>query len=102
MISLGSLVNGLVDQYQQGPYAASVSRIAEEMDLPRLFVDVRHSATHEHLPSLHLLRKAAIQGLEWLEMKYWKKQAEKMSHPRDRIRILVQRYFDMRKQRVSG
>lgn len=53
------LVNGLVDPLQQGSYARSIASIAAQLELPAWFVELRHAATHEDMPSLELLREAA-------------------------------------------
>ena len=53
------LVNGLVDSLQVGVYARSIASIAAQLGLPAWFVELRHSATHEDLPSLEVLRTAA-------------------------------------------
>lgn len=52
-------VNGLVDPLQSGWYARSIASIASQIDLPLYFVELRHAATHEELPSLPVLRQAA-------------------------------------------
>jgi ribosomal biogenesis protein LAS1 len=53
------LVNGLVDPLQSGTYARSILSIAAQIGLPAWFVELRHAATHEDLPSLELLRDGA-------------------------------------------
>ena len=55
------LVNGLVDPLQLGAYARSIHSIAQQLGLPAWFVELRHAATHEDLPSLEVLRDAARQ-----------------------------------------
>lgn len=35
--------------------------IAEKMGLPTFLVDIRHEATHEQLPTLNVLRNAAVE-----------------------------------------
>jgi hypothetical protein len=69
-------VNELVDQAQKGLYATSITRLADQLGLPRFFVDLRHDGTHDSLPSLELLRWAAGEALRWLNMRYWKPEAE--------------------------
>lgn len=54
-------MNGFADQEQKGQYAASVASIAERLGLPSWFVDLRHSATHDQLPSLVMLQNSAEQ-----------------------------------------
>ena len=53
------LVNGLVDPLQLGAYARSIASIAAQLNLPPWLVEVRHAATHEDLPSIEVLRRAA-------------------------------------------
>lgn len=53
------LVNGLVDPLQQGAYARPIASIAAQIGLPLWLVELRHSSTHEELPSLELLREGA-------------------------------------------
>ena len=60
-LSLSRFVNGLVDAQQKGVYAKSVAAVAEALDLPHAFVDLRHEATHGALPSLPLLTLVARQ-----------------------------------------
>ncbi len=55
------LVNCLVDPLQLGAYARSIHSIAQQLGLPAWFVELRHAATHEDLPSLEVLRDAARQ-----------------------------------------
>jgi len=45
--------------------------LARTLDLPASFVEVRHAATHEALPSLAVLRNLAERGLVWLWVHYW-------------------------------
>lgn len=60
-LSLIRLVNSLADSLQQGVYAKSIAAIAErQLGLPQSFVEFRHRATHEYLPSLTVCREAAI------------------------------------------
>jgi ribosomal biogenesis protein LAS1 len=50
-----------VDTLQKGAFALPITQIAEKLGLPRVFVDLRHEATHTQLPSLSILRDAAAQ-----------------------------------------
>lgn len=68
-------VNGLVDPGQQGLFADSVHNLASRIGLPAWFVELRHDATHNHLPPLAMLREAAQLLLQWYDMNYWKPQA---------------------------
>ena len=45
--------------------------LAKTLGLPTSFVDIRHAATHEALPSLPLLRAATTRALDWLWENYW-------------------------------
>ena len=44
---------------------------AKAIGLPASFVELRHRATHNDLPSLVVLRQAAQQSLQWLWNSYW-------------------------------
>lgn len=45
--------------------------LARNLDLPASFVEIRHAATHEVLPSLSVLRTVAVRALDWLWVNYW-------------------------------
>lgn len=46
--------------------------VAKTIGLPATFVELRHQATHEQLPSLLKLRAAARKALAWIWHYYWK------------------------------
>ena len=48
-------------------------KIAQEIGLPASFVELRHQAIHEELPSATVLRQAVQRSLVWLWDRYWKK-----------------------------
>ncbi|CAK0869991.1 unnamed protein product [Prorocentrum cordatum] len=68
------LVNGIVDPAQKKARAGSIAMLAQELDWPQWFVDLRHEATHQRLPSLHLLRLAAREATWLLLERYWRPQ----------------------------
>ena len=70
-LAIVRFVNGISDASQKGRVAASVAKNAEAAGLHPVLVEVRHSATHNHLPSLPLLRLAAAHALQWLRDSYW-------------------------------
>jgi ribosomal biogenesis protein LAS1 len=45
--------------------------IAKTIDLPATYVELRHQATHEELPSLSKLRTATQKALRWIWENYW-------------------------------
>ncbi|TPX51192.1 hypothetical protein SeLEV6574_g00460 [Synchytrium endobioticum] len=67
-------VNGLVDASQTPGRLQSVASVAETLGIPLWMVDLRHAATHEHLPSLSLLKSAAQHAMRWLDKHYWSRQ----------------------------
>ena len=73
-------------------HAVSVSKLAEQLNLPRLFVDIRHDATHGQLPALPMLQFAAKQALEWLHANYWREQERSVVNNPKRVRKYVRRY----------
>lgn len=77
-MALTRFVNSVVDSFQTGMYAQSIGAIAERIGLPLWLVQVRHSATHEELPSLDVAREACEAALAWLDEHYWQPTV----HPR--------------------
>lgn len=64
-------VNGLLDPEQQSMFAQPMHVLARRLNLPASFVELRHAATHEALPSLVVLRTVALRALDWLWRDYW-------------------------------
>jgi len=50
--------------------------VAKTIGLPATFVELRHQATHEELPSLLKLRIATDKALQWIWEYYWASLAE--------------------------
>jgi hypothetical protein len=48
---------------------------AAAIGLPEQFVDLRHRATHDEMPSLEVLRQMARRGMDWLWERWWKVHA---------------------------
>ncbi|KAI1351731.1 Las1-like-domain-containing protein [Xylaria sp. FL0043] len=65
-------VTGLLDGQQDKLRKMSMYSIAKNIGLPATFVELRHQATHEQLPSLSKLRSAANKALAWIWDFYWK------------------------------
>ena len=65
------MVNGIIDAEQKGAYSKSVNVIAEEIGIPRFFVDLRHRCTHADLPSFDILLSGLNNGKHWLYDFYW-------------------------------
>ncbi|TAQ90609.1 hypothetical protein B7494_g1074 [Chlorociboria aeruginascens] len=64
-------VTGLLDGYQDKRRKLSMYSIAKSIGLPATYVELRHQATHEELPSLPKLRTAAQKALSWIWGYYW-------------------------------
>jgi len=73
-MSLIRFVNEMLDVYQVGRAVVPLHILASQMGLPSAFVELRHAATHEDLPSVYLLRQMANRALEWLWENFWSKQ----------------------------
>ncbi|KAF9901307.1 rRNA-processing protein las1 [Linnemannia zychae] len=68
-------VNGYVDAFQSAKSAKSIAYLAvEKVGMPIWFVELRHTATHDYLPSLTILRSATSQALAWINDNYWMPQ----------------------------
>ncbi|KAL1639214.1 rRNA-processing protein las1 [Diplodia intermedia] len=78
-------VTGFCDTVQNSFKKMSMYDMAAELDMPTSFVELRHEATHEDLPSLRRLQMATEQALQWLWHHYWSKlDASPPSPPEDR------------------
>lgn len=66
-----SFVTGLLDMQQDKQRKMSMFSVAKTIGLPATFVELRHQATHEQLPSLARLRSAAGKALVWIWNYYW-------------------------------
>lgn len=64
-------VTGLLDGHQDKRHKLSMYSIAKNIGLPATFVELRHQATHEGLPSLPKLRVATDKALHWIWDYYW-------------------------------
>lgn len=65
-------VTGLLDSQQDKQKKQSMYSLAKTTGLPATFVELRHQATHEQLPSLLKLRSAAGKALAWIWDFYWR------------------------------
>ncbi|PQE05612.1 hypothetical protein CJF30_00007763 [Rutstroemia sp. NJR-2017a BBW] len=65
-------VTGLLDSHQDKRRKSSMYNIAKTLGLPATYVELRHQATHEELPSLAKLRIAARKALRWIWEFYWR------------------------------
>lgn len=70
-LALIRMVNGMIDVEQKGLYSRSVNLVAEDISLPRYFVDLRHRCTHSELPSFDRIREAVGNARLWLLEAYW-------------------------------
>jgi ribosomal biogenesis protein LAS1 len=66
-----SFVTGLLDSHQIKQKKMSMYSIAKSIGLPATYVELRHQATHEELPSLSKLRTATQKALKWIWEYYW-------------------------------
>ncbi|KAI9142440.1 Las1-like-domain-containing protein [Paraphysoderma sedebokerense] len=101
-IAIVRFVNGIADQAQKGVYAKSIANLAEQMGLPTWFVDLRHAGTHEHLPSLAVLRTGCNQILSWLSDNYWDLQPNYAGELKAELQKLLVQYKNIMKGRKHG
>jgi ribosomal biogenesis protein LAS1 len=107
-------VNTIVDPLQTTYFARSIASLAAQLGLPLWFVELRHAATHEDLPSISVLRDASrqvrfsppspfprltldVQALDWLYTNYWLPTISPSSSPvallpLDPLRTLLKSY----------
>ncbi|KAL6700076.1 Las1-like domain-containing protein [Trichoderma pleuroticola] len=98
-------VTGLLDGHQDKLRKQSMYSIAKNIGLPATFVELRHQATHEQLPSLAKLRSAARKALVWIWDYYWKHLGE-AERARDPCKELVLSYLreddEAARRRIMG
>ncbi|KAM0789739.1 hypothetical protein ACM66B_006594 [Microbotryomycetes sp. NB124-2] len=105
-MALIRFVNSLIDPLQTTYYARSMATLATQIGLPLWFVELRHAATHEHLPTLVVLQDAAKQALDWLYTNYWIKTISGSGNasaplvPLDDLRTLLGTYKTFAKTAV--
>jgi hypothetical protein len=73
-----------MDSHQDKARKMSMYAVAKSVGLPATFVELRHQATHEQLPSLTRLRAAAEKALDWIYEYYWKHLDVEASSPAGR------------------
>lgn len=66
-----------------GPHRGQSSMYAHalELGLPEAFVELRHQAIHEEMPSLEVLRTRTGDALEWLWQRWWKVNIKGSAEP---------------------
>jgi ribosomal biogenesis protein LAS1 len=75
--------------------------IAKTIGLPATYVELRHQATHEELPSLSKLRAGTQKALQWIWDYYWAQLTEQKERPEvDECKILVQRLVAEKDERT--
>ncbi|CAK9082384.1 unnamed protein product [Durusdinium trenchii] len=70
------LVNGIVDRTRQRK--SSILERAQGLEWPQFFVDLRHEASHQNLPSLPILRLAAQEAVWLLVERFWRPQLQQI------------------------
>ncbi|KAL6891048.1 Las1-like domain-containing protein, partial [Trichoderma longibrachiatum] len=98
-------VTGLLDGHQDKLRKQSMYSIAKNIGLPATFVELRHQATHEQLPSLAKLRSAARKALDWIWDYYWKHlgEAEKAKDPcKEMVLSYLREDDEAARQRIMG
>ncbi|KAG0046067.1 rRNA-processing protein las1 [Gryganskiella cystojenkinii] len=106
-------VNGFVDAFQSKNSAKSIAYLAvAKVGMPVWFVELRHTATHDYLPSLTILRSATNQALAWLNEEYWLKQLvsirldekpspEMLAKMAEDTRRLIETFRNTREQQIE-
>ncbi|PVH89722.1 Las1-domain-containing protein [Cadophora sp. DSE1049] len=89
-------VTGLLDSHQTKNRKLSMYSIAKTIGLPATYVELRHQATHEELPSLSELRTATQKALHWIWDYYWVKLPPAPPTKQEECDAFVRRVFESR------
>ncbi|KAJ2708621.1 rRNA-processing protein las1 [Coemansia spiralis] len=101
-MALIRFVNSIVDLEQKGVYAQSMATLAARIGMPVWLVELRHTCTHEAIPSLAVLRSACDQAYRWLDAYYWRRQSRALPlDTMDRFRVAVSEYVSQQAARQS-
>lgn len=82
----------------------SMYSIAKTLSLPATYVELRHQATHEELPSLSKLRIATQKALKWIYGYYWvhlKEEEWSVTESRTYVETLVREKDDSIRARME-
>ncbi|KAF4585567.1 Las1-like protein [Ophiocordyceps camponoti-floridani] len=83
-------VTGLVDGHQDKLRKQSMYAVAANVGLPAAFVELRHQATHEQLPSRAKLRTMAERALDWIWNYYWRHLRDDDDDDDDSRRVVLE------------
>lgn len=96
---MARFVNTMIDPLQNSYFAKSMASLATQLGLPLWFIELRHAATHEDLPSLEVLQSASKQALDYLHNTYWLPALSSKAAPVDAAPLheLLKAYKDLAK-----
>jgi ribosomal biogenesis protein LAS1 len=77
--------------------------VAKTLGLPATYVELRHQATHEELPSLQKLRTASRKALLWIWDYYWVHLSidDEAASPED-LRVYLRKLLEETNEKVRG
>jgi ribosomal biogenesis protein LAS1 len=73
--------------------------IAKSIGLPATYVELRHQATHEELPSLPKLRTATQKALRWIWDYYWSKLSSDLVDT-ENCKVYVRKLLEEKSERT--
>ncbi|WCJ42121.1 las1-like family protein [Euphorbia peplus] len=76
------LVNCVVEKTRKKT-EISIADASAAIGIPRTLIDIRHESSHRDLPSLNLVRDAAVKAIDWIKAYYWVPQMELIPYQRD-------------------
>lgn len=96
-------VTGLLDSHQDKRRKLSMYSVAKTLGLPATYVELRHQATHEELPSLQKLRTASRKALLWIWDYYWVHLSidDEAASPED-LRVYLRKLLEETNEKVRG
>lgn len=86
------LVNGFTDPFQKKKKYISINTMGNKLNIPPMFIQIRHDATHRELPSLNTLVKESKRALYWIGNIYWHFQYRQLIDRRVNLQTYILKF----------
>lgn len=85
-------VNYIIDPVSIATKVRSMQKVADKLHFPQHFIQLRHQATHQSLPPLHVLRARLAEGIEWLDRHCWSVSSSQEIYHKEDVKLWIASY----------